>query len=90
MNTNCYMKKMCNECTTALTKAKNGLDMLRSMTVKSKADIDFSIKSDKKDSDIFTFRKNFNKEYRLLPIIGVVLGILLILTLLGSSGTDKE
>jgi hypothetical protein len=90
MITECNIKKVCGECTTALKKAKSGLDELKGMTVKSKADIDFSIRSDKRNADIFSFKKNFNKEYRLLPIIGVVLGILLIITLLGSSGTDKE
>ena len=89
MTTDCNIKNMSSKCTNALNKAKNGLDMLKSMIVKGKADIDISIKSSKKDSDIFSFKKNFNKEYKLLPIIGVVLGILLIINLLSSSGTDK-
>ncbi len=82
MKTECNVKKLCNTCSQTMNKAKNTMDMLKSMTINNKADIDFSIESTKSDCPIFSFKKKFDKQYRLLPIIGVALGILLIITLL--------
>ena len=87
---NCSIKNIRTSCTNAMGKAKGGFDTLKSMKIRNKANIDFSIKSDNKDSDIFSFRKNFDKEYKLLPIIGVALGIILILILMGMHGKDND
>ncbi len=89
MLTECNIKKMCNSCSRTFNKAKCGMEMLKGMTINNKADIDFSVKSCKSASPLFSFKKKFDKEYRLLPIIGVALGVLLIITLI-CQGSDNE
>ena len=69
---------MCSVCSEKATKAKKALMLLRDMTIKSKADIDFSLNSDKREKPLFSFAKKFDKEFRVLPIIAIILSILLI------------
>ncbi len=82
------MTKVCEPCRCAMQKAKNAMNTLSGMTLKNKACFDFQIKSKDKTKPVFCFSKNFDKEFKVLPIIAAILGVLLIITLM--SGDKKD
>ena len=65
----------------AKTYMNNGLCFINGLSIKNDSDINFKIKSKHKDEPIFKFRYNCCKEFRLLPIIGVVLASMLVLAI---------
>lgn len=81
------MTKVCEPCKCAIQKAKSTMNTLCGMTVKNKACFDLQIKSKDKTKPVFCFSKNFDKEFKVLPIIAALLGILLIFTIMSS---DKK
>lgn len=78
----CKVEKMCSMCSEKASKAKNFLMLLRDMTFKSKAEVDFSLKSKKCDKPLFSFKKKFDKEFKVLPVISIALGIILVWAIL--------
>ncbi len=74
----CMCKKM-------KTHMNNCVSFANGLSIKNDSDIDFKIKSKHKDKPLFNFKYNCHKEFRLLPIIGVILGALLILTIISDS-----
>ena len=73
---------ICKNVKSAKNKVMQGAEYLNGMLVKNKADIDFEVKSKNSVRPLFSFKKNFNKEIKLLPLIAAALGIMLIITMM--------
>lgn len=62
---------------------------LKSLSIKSKADFDFRLKSTKKYSPLYRINFGCDKEIRVMPIIYTVLGLIAIIAVF-SSGNDND
>lgn len=75
-------------------KAKNRIsafaERLSDITIKNKADIDFEIKSGDKIKPLFSFKRKFDKEFSLLPVIGIALSVILFFMLLSDLCAKKQ
>lgn len=67
---------------TAKNKISSFADCLSGITIKNKADIDFEVRSKGKLKPLFAFKKKFDKEVSLLPVIGIALSVILFFMLL--------
>lgn len=75
---------------TAKNKISEFAERLSGITIKNKADIDFEVKSKDKIKPLFSFKKKFDKEFSLLPVIGIALSVILFFMLLSDLCVKKD
>ena len=68
-------------CKKVKTGMNNCLSFANGLSIKNDSDINLKIKSKHKDEPLFKFRYACNKEFRLLPIIGVIVASMLVLAI---------
>lgn len=82
------VKNCVDKTTTALKMGKNktvGLyNFLKSISVKNKACFDLQIKSDKCFVPLWKRGFSYNKEWRIMPLVWIVMGILTVLAFMKS------
>lgn len=79
------MNDMCKMYCDAKRGMNTGMNFLNSLSLKNRSDIDVSLKSSDREKPIWGCKFNCNKEIKVLPVIGIILGVMLIMTLLCSS-----
>jgi len=82
MNMKKELDTVCDTCKSAKKGLRNCIDFIDGISIKSKADIGMTVKSKRKVKPLWGFQLNCDKEIKLWPIIGIVLGVMLIATLL--------
>lgn len=88
------VKKSIDKTVTALENGKTKIvklyDFVSGLSVKNKASFDIQFKSDKFFAPMCRYGFSYNKEFKVMPIILGVTGVLFLMTLVGMVFSDKE
>lgn len=88
MSCKCNIDKTKTALINGIEKVSKTHSFLKSLSIKSKADFDFRLKSTKKLSPLYRASFGCDKEIRLMPIIYTILGLIAVIAVFSSACDD--
>ena len=88
------VKKSIDKTVTALENGKTKIiklyDFVSGLSVRNKASFDIQLKSDRFFASLCRHGFSYNKEFKIMPLVLGVMGVLFFMTLVGGIYSDKE